>query len=293
MHTHTNSAFTTTKVLHATFIMLNLIFLLSLSFSASANDAAPKPLVEQAETFHTGLNLAQKGSYEQALKIWVALSDSGELVTELKRAIENNIAVIYMKQKQYDKAKKRLDSALHADSQVAVTLDNLNQIYAYDAQKAYQKIFKETSVKQPEAKWLYFDVKQASLPTDNVIINEKNAGALRTVKKSIEHWRQAWANQDVKSYLSFYDKNNFLPKDGMSYSTWEKSRYRSLQNPKFIKVFLDDIQITPISDTMMRTRFLQRYHSDRFKDDVYKVLLWSKQSGSWKIVQEVVMYGQK
>jgi len=182
---------------------------------------------------------------------------------------------------------------LQADAQVAVTMDNLNQIYAYDAQKTYQKIFKETPVKRPSAKWLYFDVKQASLPTDNVITDAKNADGLRSVKKSIEQWRQAWANQNVKSYLSFYDKKNFIPKDGMSYSTWEKSRYRSLQNPKFIKVFLDDIQITPISSTMIRSRFLQRYHSDRFKDDVYKVLLWKKTDGAWQIVQEVVMYGQK
>ncbi|WP_321324693.1 hypothetical protein [Thiomicrorhabdus sp.] len=267
--------------------------LLVVSLSVSANDADKKRLAEQAEQFQQGLTLAQKGSFEQALKIWNTLDESGELVPELKRAIENNIAVIYMKQNQYENAKKRLDSALQADPQVAITLDNLNQIYAYDAQKAYQKIFKDTPVNQPKTKWLYFDVKQASLPTDNVITDVKNADSVRLVKKSIEQWRQAWVSQDVKSYLSFYDKANFIPKDGMRYSTWEKSRYRSLQNPKFIKIFLDDIQITPISDKMIRTRFLQRYHSDRFKDDVYKVLLWNKKDGVWKIVQEVVMYDQK
>ncbi|GAB6069511.1 hypothetical protein JCM30760_06080 [Thiomicrorhabdus hydrogeniphila] len=293
MYKNTNSNFILTNKIRDIFIALNACFLLTLSFSVFAKEPVKNELVNQAEQFQNGLNLAKKGSYDQALKIWTTLSDSSELVPELKRAIENNIAVIYMKQKKYEEAKKRLDTALQADAQVAVTLNNLNEIYAYDAQKAYQKIFKETAVKQPSAKWLYFDVKQATLPTDNVITDAKNADGLRVVKKSLEQWRHAWANQDVKSYLSFYDKNNFLPKNGMRYSTWEKGRYRSLQNPKFIKVFLDDIQITPISSTMMRTRFLQRYHSDRFKDDVYKVLLWKKTEGTWKIIQEVVMYGQK
>ncbi|MDX1351569.1 MAG: hypothetical protein R3254_01055 [Thiomicrorhabdus sp.] len=270
-----------------------LLGLLGLGTSAFADSVDEKRLVEQAEKFQNALTLAQSGAYQKALTIWNTLNESGELVPELKRAIENNIAVVLIKQQNYEGAKKRLDSALQADLQVATTLENLNQIYAYDAQKAYQRVFKDTPVHQPKTKWLFFDVKQANLPTDNVITDAENADSVRLVKKSLEQWRQAWANQQVKNYLSFYDKSSFIPKNGMSYSTWEKSRYRSLQNPKFIKVFVDDIQITPISSTMIRARFLQRYHSDRFKDDVYKVLLWRKVDGQWKIIQEVVMYGQK
>lgn len=291
IHTHTDfTVINFTKFLQLSVMVVSLLVV---SFSVSANDADKKRLAEQAEEFQQGLTLAQKGSFKQALKIWNTLGKSDDLVPELKRAIENNVAVIYMKKEQYEQAKKRLDSALQSDPQIAVTLDNLNQIYAYDAQKAYQKIFKDTAVNQPKTKWLYFDVKQASLPTANVITNIKNADSVRIVKNSIEQWRQAWANQDVKSYLSFYDKDDFIPKNGMSHSIWEKGRYRSLQKPKFIKIFLDDIQLTPISDTMMRSRFLQKYHSDRFKDDVYKVLLWNKKDGVWKIIQEVVMHGQK
>lgn len=277
----------------ATVLFFFSLILMSMVSSAYANSVDEKRLAQQAEQFQKGLDLAQTGSFDKALDIWNTLNASGELVPELTRAIENNIAVILIKQKRYDEAKKHLDSALQADAQMATTLGNLNQIYAYDAQKAYQRIFKETPVVLPDAKWLFFDVKQAKLPTDNVITDEKNADSVRLVKKSIEQWRQAWAGQNVKNYLSFYDNQAFIPKDGLSFATWEKSRYRSLQNPKFIKLFLDEIQITPISSTMVRSRFLQRYHSDRFKDDVYKVLLWRKNEGQWKIVQEVVMYGEK
>jgi tetratricopeptide (TPR) repeat protein len=269
-----------------------VIAFMSLWFSSAyaVNDKLNQ-LEVQAEAFQKGLDFAQKGSLKQALKVWEELSQQGNLIPELKRAIENNIAVVLIKQKRYEEAKKRLDLALQSDAQVATTIENLNQIYAYDAQKAYQKIFKNTSVNTPKAKWLYFDVKRVNLPSDNVITDEKNADSVRLVKKAFEQWRQAWANQDIKSYLSFYDKKSFIPKDCMNYKTWEKSRYRSLQRPKFIKVFFDDITITPISSNMIRTRFLQRYHSDRFKDDVYKVILWKRVGSDWKIVQEVVLYG--
>ncbi|WEJ63156.1 L,D-transpeptidase Cds6 family protein [Thiomicrorhabdus lithotrophica] len=289
------SLFVLVKPFRLSLMRLLTIFVISfvslLSSNVYASPADDKRLLIQAEKFQAGLDEAQKGKLQNALTIWEALNQSGNLIPELKRALENNIAVVFIKQKRYEEAKKRLDSALQSDAQVATTLENLNQIYAYDAQKAYQRIFKETPVNSPKAEWLYFDVKQAKLPTNNVITDEKNADAVRVIKKSLEQWRQAWSNQKVKDYLSFYDKNNFIPKNGMSYKTWERGRYRSLQNPKFIKLFFDDIQVTPISSTMIRTRFLQRYHSDRFKDNVYKVLLWQKNNAQWKIVQEVVIYG--
>ena len=289
------SLFVLVKSLHVTLMRLFTILVISfvslLSSNLYASQADENRLKIQAEQFQSGLDAAQKGKLQNALTIWEKLNQSGDLIPELKRALENNIAVVFIKQKRYEEAKKRLDSALRSDAQVATTLENLNQIYAYDAQRAYQRIFKETPVNSPKAEWLYFDVKHAKLPTDNVIIDEKNADAVRLIKKSLEQWRQAWSNQKVKDYLSFYDKNHFIPKNGLSYKTWEKGRYRSLQNPKFIKLFFDDIQVTPISSTMIRTRFLQRYHSDRFKDNVYKVLLWQKNDTQWKIVQEVVIYG--
>ena len=267
-----------------------LLVALCLPLTSQANATDNKKLLEQAETFQKGLDAAYKGRLDSALSTWKSLNKSGNLIPELKRALENNIAVILIKQKKYDEAKKRLDSALQADAQVSTTLANLNQIYAYDAQQAYQRVFKETPVSSPKGEWLYFDIKQAHLPTDNVIIDAENADAVRLVKNRLEHWRQAWSAQNVADYLSFYDETAFIPKEGMSFNTWKKSRYRSLEKPKFIKVNLDQIEITPLSSTMVRTRVFQRYHSDRFKDDVYKVLLWQKHDGQWKIVQEVVMY---
>lgn len=272
-------------------VMLRTIFfsLGALAVASSANSADVKTLELQADQFQQALTLAQANKLDQALSIWTALSNKKDVIPELKRALDNNIAVVFVKQKQYEAAKKRLDMALNADVQVATARENLNQLYAFEAQKAYQKIFKKTAVTAPKAQWLYFDVKRAQLPNDQVITDINQADASRLVKQAIENWRQAWSGQNLSSYLSFYDKTDFIPKQGMSYQTWKEGRYRSLTYPKFIDVKLDDIQITPISATMMRTRFLQRYHSNLFKDDIYKVLLWQKKAGQWKIVQEVVL----
>lgn len=275
---------------HSLARLFGFLLLFSASLQANQKNAVNQQLTNQAENFHIALNAAQNDRFDEALQIWSEMTQTGELIPELNRAVENNIAVILIKQKRYDAAKKRLDLALESDSQVATTLENLNQLYAYEAQKAYQKVFKNTPVTEPQAQWLYFDVKKAQLPSENIITDSTNADAVRIVKTQIEKWRQAWSNQKVEAYLSFYDEKAFIAKDGLSFDVWKKGRYRSLEKPKFITVFLDEIQISPISETMMRSRFLQRYHSDRFKDDVYKVLLWQKYADQWQIVQEVVLY---
>jgi len=103
-------------------------------------------LVKQAEQFQLGWDAVQKGELEQANKIWTSLSQEPIEVPELSRALQNNLAVLLMKQQAYKQAEKRLDSALKADLQIATTLSNLNQLYAYEAQQSYQKIFSQTSV---------------------------------------------------------------------------------------------------------------------------------------------------
>ncbi|QCU89576.1 hypothetical protein FE785_02455 [Thiomicrorhabdus sediminis] len=278
-----------------------IIALFALLFSAPnyaqqnlANDKSPvQELKRQADIFQLGLQAMERNNRDEALALWSQLAESGELIPELARAVENNIAVVLIQQKRYDEAKKRLDRALESNPQVATTLANLNQIYAYEAQKAYKQVFKDSKVIEPTAQLLYFDIKSAQLPNQQVVIKAENADGMRVVKKQVELWRQAWASQNVERYLSFYDDKAFIPKNGWSLDYWIKNRHISLKRPDYIKVYVDELTLTPISDDFIRARFYQRYDSDRFKDDVYKVLLWQKHNNQWKIVQEVVMYDGK
>ena len=273
------------------FSHIKVIALFSLVWSSSVFAIDKGVLKQQADMFQQGYDQVQLGQLDSALQSWQKLEKSPDLIPELKRALQNNIAVVLMKQGRYEEAKNRLDQALRADSQVATTIENLNKLYAFDAQQAYKKIFKDTKVTAPRGELLYFDVKRAELPNQQVITDIRDVDDVRQVLKATEEWRQAWSNQDVNSYLSFYSNSEFIPKNGVSFETWKQGRYGSVQGPKFIKVKTDNLQVTPISKDMIRVSFYQRYYSDRFKDDIDKVLLWKKAGGQWKIVQEVVIYG--
>ncbi|VAW46396.1 hypothetical protein MNBD_GAMMA04-1853 [hydrothermal vent metagenome] len=284
------------------YVIQGLVFvLLTLVFSGYVMaDEKLAVLVKQAEQFQLGWDAAQKGKLEQANKIWSALNHEEIEVPELSRALQNNLAVLLMKQQAYKEAEKRLDSALKADIQVATTLSNLNQLYAYEAQKSYQKIFSQTLVTPPVGELLYFDVKNSALPTEYVSIKlpefspeeaflyQPETQEILAVTARLEQWRTAWANQDIQSYLSFYHSKEFVPKDGMRHSIWKESRHRSLKRPKFIKIEFDEVQVVQLDKDLVRTRFLQKYESNSFKDSVYKVVLWQLDGNQWKVVQEVV-----
>ncbi len=258
---------------------------------SNAIAAEPKQLEKQADSFQQGLLQVQKNELEQALTTWRKLYQSDALIPELKRALQNNIGVVLMKLGRFEEAKQHLDQALKEDAQVATTIENLNKLYAYDAQKAYKKIFKDTNVVSPDGQLLYFDIKRAEIPNDKVITDIRFADSVRMVEQATEAWRKAWSDQNIETYLGFYDDEDFIPQNGGSVSAWKNGRYSSVTGPKFIKVQTDDVRFSPISKEMVRVEFFQRYQSDRFQDDIKKVLLWKKRDTQWKIVQEVVIYG--
>ncbi len=274
-----------------------LIFIIALLALWSGQVKANNPtqidkqqLEAQAKTFQSAFELAQQGKLQKALETWKNLAADSVMIPELKRAVENNIAVILMDQGRYEEAKQHFNAAIKANAQLATTIDNLNKIYAYDARQAYSKVFKDTEVTAPRGEMLFFDVKKAELPNDKVITDIRFADSSTVVLKATEAWRNAWQNQDIKAYLSFYDEQAFIPKGGMSYETWKSGRYRSVQGPEFIKVATDNVKAAVISSDLIRVSFYQKYESDRFKDDINKVLLWQKGANGWKIVQEVVIY---
>lgn len=280
-----------TKFLQRKFIIFSFILTSLLVTPVIAQtEQSIEDLTKQAEVFQQGYDQAQAGELDKALNTWKVLLNSEPLIPELQRALQNNIAVILMQQKKYDEAKNALNKALSANTQIATTLENRDKLYAYDAQKAYKKIFKNTPVKAPSGELLYFDIKRAQKPNLNVITNIQEADSITIIKKSTENWRKAWSNQDIQAYLSFYDSKAFIPKNSTAFSTWKKSRYRSVLRPKFIKITTADLKAIALADNLVRVEFYQTYQSDRFKDSINKVMLWKKTGEQWKIVQETVIY---
>ncbi len=104
-------------------------------------------------------------------------------------------------------------------------------------------------------------------------------------KRLVEGWSQAWSDQDVDAYLSFYSRS-FKPDAGQSRSAWAASRRERLRAPEFIEVTVSGLEAEVVSESRGRASFEQGYRSDTFQDTVHKVLELVREDGRWKILEE-------
>lgn len=107
------------------------------------------------------------------------------------------------------------------------------------------------------------------------------------VRRVVDEWAAAWSAQDVDAYLSAYGAE-FAPPDGMSRGNWEDVRRTRVRAPRFIKVTLSGMRVTPHGPEHAQASFNQRYESDAFTDTVRKTLILKKSGGDWKIVEETL-----
>lgn len=107
------------------------------------------------------------------------------------------------------------------------------------------------------------------------------------VRRVVEDWAAAWSAQDVEAYLATYGAE-FAPPDGMSRAAWEETRRTRVRAPRFIKVTLSGMRVTPHGPEHAEVTFNQRYESDAFTDTVRKTLILKQAGGAWKIVEETL-----
>ncbi len=109
--------------------------------------------------------------------------------------------------------------------------------------------------------------------------------AYRAVRTLVESWAEAWSDQDVNQYLSFYSQS-FRPGGGQSRAGWAATRRDRLRAPRYIKVAVSGLETERIDNNRVRARFFQSYRSDRFNDSVRKTLELVWEEGTWKIARE-------
>lgn len=222
------------------------------------------------------LKLKQEDT-QAAFEIWQALRMQFPNSLELS----NNLAVLLMQRGDFQQAQTILEQGLHANNQVSKALSNLNQLYAYQAQKAYKQVFNRLDVASPKGQWL------ALTEASDIKVVSSDFADQKHVTQAVEAWRQAWSNKNVSDYLAAYSEN-FVPANSQSLKAWRNARERSLTGPRFIEVYVSDVELTPLTEELVRFTFNQRYRSNIVQDEVIKVLLLEKTAGQWKIVQEVV-----
>lgn len=113
-----------------------------------------------------------------------------------------------------------------------------------------------------------------------------DTAAEREAVQAVEAWAKAWARKDVKTYLSFYDKD-FRTPGGVSRKAWENEREQRVGKPGKISVDIENPDAKVDGDTAT-VRFRQKYESAGFNSSTMKTLELVKRNGSWRIRQERV-----
>ncbi|QDK37014.1 murein L,D-transpeptidase family protein [Bdellovibrio sp. NC01] len=99
----------------------------------------------------------------------------------------------------------------------------------------------------------------------------------------IEGWRQAWENQDIEKYISYYDADFKAP--GFNLKTWKNHKANLKAKYQFIKVHLSQPYIVQHNDQLL-VKTLQRYESDQHVDYGVKTIYALKSGDTYKIIRE-------
>lgn len=245
--------------------------------SASAADASQQSL-QKAEA------ALQQQDFKTTIELLAPLHQADP--TDL--TIGNNLAVAYLRQQRYQQAQQVLETVLNSQPQLATVRQNLKQIYAYQAQLAYQTIFRSDTITPPTGQWILSA--DYEIDTTEVSALKQVQLDIAQVTQQLEIWRSAWSAQDLTGYLGSY-QSEYYDEGFKNRQAWVENRQLSVTNPRFIRVQLTEITVVPLAKNIIQVQFWQRYESNRFKDKVRKKLLWQKQQdGAWKIMQESVIY---
>ncbi|QDX80675.1 DUF4440 domain-containing protein [Denitratisoma sp. DHT3] len=123
---------------------------------------AAKPKDPQGR-FLRGVILTEMGRSNDAIAIFSRLTEDYPQLPEPY----NNLAVIYAQQKQYDKAKQALETAIRTHPSYATAHENLGDIYARMASQAYDKA-------------LQLDSSNSTAQTKLAMIRDLMGGSIRT-----------------------------------------------------------------------------------------------------------------
>lgn len=294
-------------------VTILLSFFSNISFSAVDADLAKK--------FAQAQSLAQKGEIQQAIYAYTALIQSNPQLPEAY----NNLAALYLKQKNTMQAKHILEKGLHAHKGYGVLYESLTAINVAMAREAYSKAL-QIDLKPLDitiASLSFNDNKQSRKP---IVISNANKPAVKSqplvekpvaesrvasevklpneitranaevkqMKKSeniqaietvLQAWSAAWSAQAVNMYLSFYHKQ-YKPSNGMSFNGWKQSRHYRLKKPHWIKIALSDFIIEKNTGKQAIVNFKQSYQSNSFRDESNKQMILLYTNDGWRIFRE-------
>ena len=233
----------------------------------------------------------------------------------------NNLAVLYASQGNYDKAKAALELAIHTHPSYATAHENLGDIYAQLARRAYDKALqldkgnvtaqsKLAMVKEmfstpkpklePSKAVPTTQVAAASTPTTEPAkpATKPEAakpaarapavtgtpGSSEAARATVLAWAAAWASQDVPAYLSFYAAD-FAPPQKLTRDAWEAQRKERIGGAKKITVDVTIRSVT-VKGSEATVVFRQVYQSDTSGSKNTKTIKLGLVGNKWLIKSE-------
>jgi tetratricopeptide (TPR) repeat protein len=106
------------------------------------------------------------------------------------------------------------------------------------------------------------------------------------ILKTLDAWAKAWSDKNASAYLAHYARDFKTP--GQSRAAWEKTRRDRISRPKFIHVYIDNVQVRIIDPTRASATFRQTYKSDTLQTATTKTMELVKIGANWLIQQERV-----
>ncbi len=267
--------------------------------------------------FLKGLVLTEQKRVPEAIQVFTGLTED---FPELPEPY-NNLAVLYASQGNYDKAKSALELAIHTHPSYATAHENLGDIYAQLASRAYDRqgarpeapkteapkpeaakpeprkpepakpeapkaeTAKPETKSAPPAVTAAAPAKSAPAPAPApapAAGGDAKAQAIATV----EAWAKAWSSRDAKAYLGYYAPDFQVP-GGESRMAWEQQRVDRITKPKSIEVSIKVIS-AEVNGNDASVTFRQSYRSDSLKSDNTKTIKLVKSGERWLIKQERV-----
>lgn len=273
--------------------------------------------------FLKGLLLAKAERLEDAEIVFNQLTDDHPELPEPY----NNLAVIYAAQGKFEQARDALMKAINTHPSYATAHENLGDIYAKMASRAYNQALElddgnasareklllvkelfsspvvsgqaEMTKAEPIAKPVVkpVAVSEPEPVREPVVVPGPvtDTAAVEAITEvsldpAIEKSIYDWAAAWSAQDVDRYlshYSNKFVPPKGLSRSRWEAQRRVRLTKPSFIRVEVSSPRVSMVDANHAKASFVQAYASENYNDKVKKMLQLENENGQWRIVQEL------
>lgn len=235
----------------------------------------------------------------------------------------NNLGVLYAAQRQYDKAKVTLETAIRVDASYPTTHENLGDMYVRLAARSYLQAMAKggpdaRSMIEPKLKALdtvlgpetggplpspartgatgsrqasgYITPPPTPAPAQSVQSASRDSqiaadAGSDEVRDTVRDWAAAWSSQNIDAYLAFYARD-FVPANRQSRQAWEVERKARIGGKAQISVKLSNVSVS-VDGARANVQFLQQYTGGGLDVSSKKRLQLARAGNRWLIVREL------